>query len=248
VSSGLAPCALPHAPRCPLGHQESSPARAFETCRAVPTGEARRDVLSVAPAQNERLSGLHRFWSAEQTRAEPAKETRALSCARGLPPRSSAVDPATLLAERAQAESTTRARPPDLGRHPISPPPGVERWTICRPENRREADRRGGAATTAPRNLPAGPPSCALFRLQNKPISTYSGLSWGREISSPGAAVIAPPAVDPDLSWSCGRAVRRGGSQGANDTSRGARVVGSPPTRLRNSQLPDWVSRRLPRC
>ena len=42
--------------------------------------------------------------------------------------------------------------------------------------------------------------------------------------------------------------MRRSRSLPANDTRRGGLVVGSSPTRSRDTQLPDWVSRRLPRC
>jgi hypothetical protein len=105
---------------------------------------------------------------------------------------------------------------PDLERHPISgrtrsraapdlaasldPPaqsPRVERPTISCSENSRETARRRSAATGAPPNLAVGAPSCALFMLQNKLISSHSASSRGREISSPGAAVIARPRSSP---------------------------------------------------
>ncbi len=106
--------------------------------------------------------------------------------------RSSAVDPATrLYRARASREhdlsAPTRSRTaPDLAASRGGAPDDLPPRKFTRADR-----RRGGAATRAPRNLPAGPPSCALFLLQNKPISTHSTLSWGREISSPGAAVIA---------------------------------------------------------
>ena len=192
----------------PAGHQESSPARAPETCRAVLTGEARRGVLSVAIAQKERPSGLHRFVvrtpSEGDPRNNPSRRIRLL--------------------RSASRPKHTRYRGCRSPEHKIScPHPTASSSTISSPRATmiaREPCPARPARTGALVRSPALPPRIGqLYRAQRKPrlSAQLVGSSPARRVDSTrsGWVSLQPPP----------RLTRRGSAQRAGEA--GLTLAGS---------------------